>query len=280
MPETSGLTRLDEAQGSLPAPPLVTGLADFHCLVKSPAEIETHIHPYYQLDVFPDGVISVLLEGRSPLETCPWNCVLIPPMTGHGYRIPASAWQISLKFHLHPRYWLRFGEPGGLVELPSWHGEMLREAFESFNSPSGGLGLRHVDGALCVCLAAWLKGQGSFRTQAPAQEGWASRMRSALETIAGDPARNWSVASLAKGCGLSPDSFCRRFKETAGKSPRRFIVELRMRTAANRLLRDGVAIKEAAREAGYSSVHSFSRAFSSVFGRGPASYLKSLPAAL
>ncbi len=265
------------APGAGQAPPLVVECVDFHHLRKPPMTIELHMHPYYQLDVYPEGSIEILLEGRAPVFARPWSCLLIPPMTGHGYLVERRAMQISIKFHIHPRYWLKFGSLGELVDIPPWHGELLSGAFEAFQAKGSSVSRRHVDSAIEVCLASWLKAQDARRSAPPGHEYWGHRMRLALEMIAESPSRHWPVASLAKSCGLSPDLFCRRFQEAVGKPPRRFVVELRMRTAANRLLHDGVAIKEAAREAGYSTVHSFSRAFTSVFGSGPAAYLKSLP---
>lgn len=76
---------------------------------------------------------------------------------------------------------------------------------------------------------------------------------------------------------MSPDHFCRRFCDLVGKSPRRFVLEVRMRAAATQLIHGNAPIKDAAAVAGYATVHSFTRAFSKVFGMSPGAYVRTVP---
>ena len=263
-------------------PPLVSECVDFHyChenygLAPKGAAPELHIHPFYQLDIFPVGATIVYLEGRPPLQTTPWTGLLIPPMTGHGYASTLVALQVTFKFHLHPRHWLQFGGIGKPVSYPTWFGDLLTEThrYAKTNSP---VRQQHIGSVITICLAHWLENQDAEQQLHEARDTWGRNVRTVLEMVAESPCRPWTVATLARHCNVSPDLFCRRFIETVGKSPRRFVLELRLRTAAVLLSHEDAPIKEVAREAGYATVHSFTRAFTNVFGTSPAAYLKKAP---
>lgn len=266
--------------------PFVSEVIDFHyCLenygrggtrVGKPA-VELHMHPFYQLDLFPVGGIAVHVEGRSPVDTTPWLGVLIPPMTGHGYTSAGTAPQISLKFHLHPQYWLRFSESGAPVSFPAWYGEMIG-ALRGLPESDPELFAGTAAGVIGVCLSHWLR-QRPVRAvaQQQAADPWTQRVRSVLELVAADPCRAWTVTALAEHCHVSPDHFCRRFCDLTGKSPRRFVLEVRIRAAATQLVYGNAPIKDAAAAAGYATVHSFTRAFSKVFGMSPGAYVRTVP---
>jgi AraC family transcriptional regulator len=57
------------------------------------------------------------------------------------------------------------------------------------------------------------------------------------------------------------------------RTPQRYLLEARMKSAAAILLREtSRPIKQIAEDCGYASVHAFSRAFKSIFDCGPAAY--------
>jgi two-component system response regulator YesN len=85
------------------------------------------------------------------------------------------------------------------------------------------------------------------------------------------PYDSWPVSGLARSCHLSPDHFSRSFHRLLGTAPQRYLMEARMRAAAADLLND-VPIKQISENAGYATVHAFSRAFKGVFGISPAAY--------
>lgn len=79
-------------------------------------------------------------------------------------------------------------------------------------------------------------------------------------------------ADLARALDLSADYFTRRFRQTFGRSPRRWIVEQRVRLAAVRLIESNRQVSEVAEELGYPDVFSFSRQFKEVTGESPRAY--------
>ena len=79
---------------------------------------------------------------------------------------------------------------------------------------------------------------------------------------------NWSVAALAKSCGISKDTLRRHFLQHFGKSPGAWLAEQRQNEAI-RLLRDGSSIKETAACLGYKQQTNFTRKFKEFWGTPP-----------
>lgn len=84
-----------------------------------------------------------------------------------------------------------------------------------------------------------------------------------------DPGRDWTVAELATMTGISRSAFAERFLAVTGRTPLRYVAELRMRLAAEWIVEDGLAIDVAAQRLGYGSQAAFSRAFKRLTGQPP-----------
>lgn len=104
------------------------------------------------------------------------------------------------------------------------------------------------------------------------------RLAPALQMIHADPARNWTIAELARGVGMSRTGFALRFRDVAGMAPLAYIFNWRMRLAERKLRDTGVPLSELAREVGYSSESAFSNAFKRATGVSPKRF-RSQPAA-
>src|SRR4051812_40470467 len=74
-----------------------------------------------------------------------------------------------------------------------------------------------------------------------ARRDW--RVARAIDAMKEAPARRWSVADLARVARLSRAAFARRFQRATGTPPLRYLTDLRMRLAAERLTTsdDGLA---------------------------------------
>ena len=265
--------------------PMVSEVIDFHYCYEDyrppdgrerASPFGLHVHPFYQLDIFPEGNTTVFIEDRPPLRSQAWSGLLIPPMTGHAYSSDKTALQVTFKFHVHPRYWLKFGRPDRLVPFPSACEELIRGVCDLSRTDDPSLHKHHIIAVITVCLVHWLR-HAEPDSVREVDDPWSHRIRSSIERIAETSGAAWSVADLARQCNASPDHFRRQFMRIVGSSPQRFMLEFRMRTAAAYLLNEDMAIKEAAARAGYSTVHAFSRAFKNVFGASPAAYLANLP---
>lgn len=113
---------------------------------------------------------------------------------------------------------------------------------------------------------------------ASTSEGWLSALRDehvgkALQLIHAAPAKDWSLAELAKASGLSRSVFAERFTRLAGESPMHYLGRWRMQLAA-RLIAAGATIGSVADEVGYSSDAAFQRAFKKYVGATPGEWRK------
>lgn len=104
--------------------------------------------------------------------------------------------------------------------------------------------------------------------------GWAAALRdprlgAAFLAMHRQPSKDWSVADLAREARQSRSVFARRFLAAAGVPPWRYLTELRMRLAVERIARDKQSVESVAYELGYGSLAAFSRAFKRVTGRTP-----------
>lgn len=78
-----------------------------------------------------------------------------------------------------------------------------------------------------------------------------------------------SPSDLAKELGLSPDYFARVFRRSLDRSPRAWLVEERVRSAAASLLESDGSISAIAAAHGYTGLTLFGRQFRAVMGRSP-----------
>lgn len=109
-----------------------------------------------------------------------------------------------------------------------------------------------------------------------AQAGWLSALRDsqigqAIALIHRDPARAWTVASLANEVAMSRSAFAARFTELAGETPMHYVARWRMQVAMSLLKDRGATISELAIQLGYQSEAAFSRAFKRFTGVSPGS---------
>lgn len=77
------------------------------------------------------------------------------------------------------------------------------------------------------------------------------------------------AAALADYLGLSAMGLHRLFRQAAGRSPGRALLELKMREAERLLRRPGTPVKEVALELGYRHPGDFTRAYARFHGRPP-----------
>lgn len=90
-----------------------------------------------------------------------------------------------------------------------------------------------------------------------------------LRLLHHQPARPWTVASLAHEVGVSRAALARRFHELVGEPPMRFLTEWRIALAADLLLEPGATIGSVADEVGYGSPYALSAAFKRMRGVSP-----------
>ncbi|MBD8079327.1 AraC family transcriptional regulator [Cellulosimicrobium arenosum] len=162
---------------------------------------------------------------------------------------------------LPPRVVLRSGQVDTvLVEM------LAREVVQDLPGQEAVLD-RLLDLLLISCLRTWLSGPdapGWYRADADPVVG------AALRLIHHDPARAWSVESLAREVGLSRAAFSRRFTELVGEPPMAYLTGWRLDLAADLLLADDATVASVARAVGYGTPFALSSAFKRVRGVSPA----------
>jgi AraC-like DNA-binding protein len=80
------------------------------------------------------------------------------------------------------------------------------------------------------------------------------------------------METLAAGVGLSVSHFQRRFKEVAGMTPHRYLMQVRLRAARHGLVTTQDPVKVVAVDTGFASVEHFCRVFRQAYGETPAGF--------
>ena len=127
---------------------------------------------------------------------------------------------------------------------------------------------RLLDLALIATLRAW------FARPEADTPGWYLAhgdplVGAALRMIHQEPARPWTVATLAAAVGASRATFARRFTALVGQPPMTYLTHLRLDRAADLLRDTGTTVESIARQVGYANAFALTVAFKRVRGATP-----------
>jgi AraC-like DNA-binding protein len=127
---------------------------------------------------------------------------------------------------------------------------------------------RLADILVVQALRYWLESDPA------AQSGWLGALQDkqigrAIALIHREPARPWTVASLAHELAMSRSAFAARFTELVGEPVMQYIARWRMQLALSSLRDEGGTVGELANQLGYRSEAAFARAFKRVIGVPP-----------
>ena len=127
---------------------------------------------------------------------------------------------------------------------------------------------RLADILVIQAIRSWIETDPAART------GWLGALRDrqigrAMALIHRDPARPWTVASLARELAMSRSSFAARFTELVDEPAMQYLARWRMQLAINALEEEGATVAELANRLGYRSEAAFARAFKRVIGKSP-----------
>jgi len=106
---------------------------------------------------------------------------------------------------------------------------------------------------------------------------WLSGLRDpyvgrALTALHEQPARDWTIESLAQVAALSRSAFAERFVQFVGHPPMQYVTNWRMQLATNYLRNGTESIASVANRVGYDSEAAFSRAFKKAVGSPPSEW--------
>jgi AraC-like DNA-binding protein len=129
-----------------------------------------------------------------------------------------------------------------------------------------------LDTLLLYILRSWLDQRPTHHTT-----GWTAALSdpattTALQAIHRDPARPWTVATLAAEARLSRAPFARRFTALLGQPPLTYLTWWRMTTAARLLRHTDAPLSSIASAVGYTSEFAFANAFKRRYGTAPGKY--------
>ena len=93
-----------------------------------------------------------------------------------------------------------------------------------------------------------------------------------LDAIRAAPSSCWTLDVMAARCGMSERTFSRRFVAATGRSPGRWLIDERVRTARAMLEAGGTPLDEIIASCGFGSRNNFERRFRDRVGVTPADY--------
>ncbi|MDR3525654.1 MAG: AraC family transcriptional regulator [Rhizomicrobium sp.] len=126
---------------------------------------------------------------------------------------------------------------------------------------------RVIDVLIIRCIRTWAKSRGP-------RQGWIgaladARVSKAVAAIHRQPARNWTVETLASVAGMSRSRFAELFLATVGEPPLRYLHRWRLAMAFDLLRNSNLPVGEVAHTIGYESEAAFSRAYKTMYGTPP-----------
>lgn len=161
-------------------------------------------------------------------------------------------------------------EPGGGAQAEWMQSTLRLIAAEAAEVRPGGEAVitRLSDILVIQALRRWIEHDPA------AQRGWLGALHDrqigrAISLIHRDPARDWTVASLASELAMSRSAFAARFTELVDEPAMRYLTRWRMQVARTWLTEDGGTVGEVAGRLGYRSEAAFSRAFKRTVGVSP-----------
>jgi AraC-like DNA-binding protein len=94
----------------------------------------------------------------------------------------------------------------------------------------------------------------------------------ALRLVHEQPEHPWTIAGLARACGVSRAGLARRFSAALGEPPMSYVAGWRLALAADLLRDPNTTVGSVAHRVGYGSPFTFSTAFKRVYGLSPSEY--------
>ena len=152
-------------------------------------------------------------------------------------------------------------------ELPHFLDAMAREV-RMERAGAAGILARLADVIAALIIRSWVEGGCGDAT------GWLLALRDprlgrVVAAIHREPGRPWTVSALARIMGAARSGFAERFSKVVGRTPARYIAELRMQLARQWLQAEGSRIAVVVQRLGYESEASFSRAYKRIIGEAP-----------
>lgn len=155
-------------------------------------------------------------------------------------------------------------------EALRWSVARMREELHDAQ-PGGALIAQHLAHMMLIQALRLHLAEGSHDV------GWFAalndrRLCNAISAMHADPARRWTLQTLAAEVGMSRSVFAQKFKETSGETAMDYLTRWRMLLAGERLEHSAERLSVIAPALGYESESAFTTAFKRVMGCTPSEY--------
>ncbi len=211
-----------------------------------------------------------------PIEPMPIDAAAAPPAAPIAATLVSGAYQ----------FWHEPVHPF-VVELPGWHvvraaaapaGDAIARtvALLADELRSAALGRDSIVQALVDALFVQLL-RAATTPCAHGGGGFAhavrdTAMRAVVERMHADPARAWTLETLADLASLSRSAFAERFRATMGDTPLAYLRTVRLQRAMRLLAETDRTLERIAADVGYGDAFGFSKAFKRATGISPGEF--------
>ena len=249
-----------------------------------------HSHDFYEMVLVCRGSALHYMNSEA-LPIRAGNILLVPPGCIHGYLNPEDLHIYNILFCRDILESLQ----GDLALMPSF--QLLFQVQPHLDS-----GLRHTAGLLslsrehferalnlCRTITEEIKNRepgartlvhGMFLSlmvhclrhaeqDSRSSGSYAGQISSVLATLDRHPEKRWTLAEMAKTAGMSTPNFRLHFRRLTGHAPGSYLLELRLKKAADILQSGDSPVSEIAFRTGFHDANYFSRQFHRFYGKSP-----------
>jgi len=194
---------------------------------------------------------SGIPHGAIPYD-CEYECVVFPPSILYATQRIRSAVKSQILL------------PVKFSEIPE-----IRDIFDGLRTQEEGY---EFDVASSLYRLASLALRNQSEIASPVI-GKADRIKPALYYIRKNFNEKISLETLASECEMSPNYFCKLFREATGETPVEYITTYRLEMASE-MLRSGAKVTDVAFECGFNDLSYFIHIFKKNLGISPKQYAK------
>jgi len=216
--------------------------------------------PHWRLYHCAENGASILIQGKQ-ISLDPDALWLVPPEVGFGSLNDRPFSQLYVHFLIQARW--KASAPG-FVRIP-----LTRPMEAELHLPDAKAGSWKAGCAVQRLVLGALMGV-PFDYFVPEQED--ARARHLIRLMTTEPGRAWTNSTLAKEAGFHPQALVRWFRQTTGRTPRQFLLDLRIKEACLLLLFTRRTIEDIAAATGFCDRYHFTRTFQALRKDAPAAY--------
>lgn len=230
---------------------------------------------YYSIEYIHSGAILLRLDGKEFYHEAPcvfhtFPGVLVEYDTGGGRLLRTHYWTVFQGTKV-PQYLdgellrIDLEKPFKEIQNPDHFAAMIQNLNMLINTAQHDKAVLHLEHLLFYLCEQEVSGtrKSSFHTE---------KLKKLLVGIARTPQEEWNFEKEAVRMNITRNHFNRLFRQTAGTSPRQFVIHSRLQKAAEMLFSTTMSVKEIASLVGLENEFYFSRLFKKKYSQSPSDY--------